>query len=279
MKKIIFLMIVIVFLPIQAAHSQLIIEAPLLEGLMTASGTAQVIYYAQSVANFTESLIQSVATVENLVRQVEMATNNLSRIGNVRSFDDFMDWYNRQLYLERRSVETFDSMGVTIGKKNYKITDVVGMANGMDDTFGSGFWEKEFTEEQNREMWLGLGLTASNYAYVQTWKAKERELAMKFLTSPTIKLEDYIDDITRGDEIMNSFASDKDKDIDHKIGEKELAAINAEMAVRNNKVLNEISMTLGDLQELKAVEMFQKNTPYDQPLMSPWETNGFRPLK
>ena len=178
------------FFPVQLAHAQVTptpVIAALSDALLLETGISQVIYYAQSVANFTESLIQSVATVENLVRQVEMATNNLSRIGNVRSFDDFMDWYNRQLYLERRSVETFDSMGVTIGKKNYKITDVAGMANGMDDTFGSGFWDDEFTEEQNKEMWLGLGLISANYAYVQTWKAKERELAMKFLTSPTIK--------------------------------------------------------------------------------------------
>jgi hypothetical protein len=64
-------------------------------------------------------------------------------------------------------------MHITIGKKNYKITDVEGIAYGFKDTF-IDYWDRELTEEQRREMWIELGVTPSNYAYISTWRERER---------------------------------------------------------------------------------------------------------
>jgi len=203
MKKFLLLSLIVVFLPVQAVHSQTPVIAALTDGLLTATGISNIIYYAESIAQFIQSVSNTAATVTNLVRQIQLAEQNLSRIGEVHSYKDFMEWYNRQLYLERKAEDTFHGMSVKIGKKNYKLTDVEGIAYGMNDTFGAGYWEKEFTEEQNREMWMRLGLTSSNYAYVQTWKEKEREIAKRFLTSSSNKNDEYMADMDRNNKIFD----------------------------------------------------------------------------
>ena len=263
MKKILFLLLVIVFLPVQV-HAQMTILAPSIDALLTATGIADAIYFAQNMAQFILSVANTAATVENLVRQVQMAEQNLSRIGDVHSFNDLMEWYNRQLYLERRSIETFKGMGLTIGKNKYKITDIEGMAYGFNETFVD-YWNQEFTEEQNREMWLGLGLTPANYAYVQTWKDREKNIARRFLTAASNKNQEYMDDMTRNNDILENIEADKNRGIDDKMGEKELLALNTEMAVHNNKALNDISYSLAEMQELEALKIYQDQDIYFPP--------------
>lgn len=280
MKKVLLLLLVIVFLPVQAVHSQLIIGAPILETLATKAGIDQVIYYAQSLEQMVISVQNAIATAQHLYNQVEMAQRNLSRIGEISSFSDFFDWYNRQLYLERRSAETFDKMSITIGKKDYRLTDIDGMAYGMQDTFVD-YWDREFTPEQRREMWLGLGMTPANYAYVQTWKQKEKELARKFLTSPAIKNNEYMQDMIRNNSILKRLAGDADMPLEDKMGEKEIAAINAEMSVHNNKILHDIGMSLAEIQEWLATERKLNEEIYFEPpaVSESFDKVYFRPLR
>jgi hypothetical protein len=101
--------------------------------------------------------------VDHLQTSAERSLQNLGSATDIKSWDDFKDWYNYQLYLERQTIRTFENMKVNIGGKNYHFTDVLGIYDGLKwETIE--FWDNEFTEEQRREMWTKAGLSPANYA-------------------------------------------------------------------------------------------------------------------
>jgi len=276
MKKFLFLFPALVFLPLQA-HSQVAIIAPALEFIVEETRLGQVAHFAQMVEDGAAQIEHLKNQAETLANAFQRSILNLSRIGEAKSWDDFMDWYNRQLYLEKMTEETFNGMNVSIGDKNYSLWDVENIAYGVKDTYVD-YWTDEFNEDQRKEMWLGLGLTPSNYAYVQTWKEKEKYLARKFLTSPAIQNNKYMQQMIRNNEFLRRLAGNAVLPEEEQLGEPELAAMEVEMAIANNVALNDLIMTVIDLLELKAVEMYQKQTPADQPVLSEWPDDVFKPL-
>ena len=276
MKRKWIVLLAVAFLPM-AVNAQMAVADVALQGLVTKSGIDQYIYYGQQIASNVEQIFHLAAQAEHMANTVKMQMNNLSRIGEIRSWDDFMDWHNRQLYLERRTEETIRGMNVSIGNKNYSLYDVEGIKGGLREQHVE-FWEKEFTEEQKREMWLGLGLTSSNYAYVQTWRQKEDYLAQRFLTATAVQNEESMNQLARDNDILNKLTRDVTAALDDKMGEKELAALQTELLVSNNVALNNIAMTLAEMQEMQAVDRRLRNTPVDAPPVSNWPRGGFRPL-
>jgi len=278
MKKFILVLLVMVFLPVTMAHAQLTVLAAATDALLAGSFAEQMIYYAQSLAQLVKTAEETVHMVEKMGNQIQMQMDNLENVSKVHNLKDFKSWYNRQIYLERRTEETFKDMNITIGKKKYNITDVEGMAYGFNDTY-IDYWNKEFTEEQRREMWTNLGVTPSNYVYIQTWKAREQKIAHEFLAAREIQNEEYKKNMEQNKDKIDALEEDKTKDNSEKMGEKGVAVINAETNIASNKVLNDIRGDIADIKELKSIEIYQKNTPVDQPPMSEWPENGIQPLK
>jgi uncharacterized phage infection (PIP) family protein YhgE len=279
MKKILLLVLVIVFLPVQTAHAQFTVEAPLLESLTTAFGIKQLAAFANQLAETVKSGTTLANQLYQMEQQAEKAARNLARMGEINSWDDFMKWYNRQLYLESETIDTFNNLGLKVGGKHYNFSDMEGMAYAMDDTFVE-FWNREFTEEQRRDVWLSAGLTPANYVYVQTWKEKEKNLAKRMLMSSTVQNNEYMQRMIRNNKNLTRLAADAQKAEAEKMDSKELAAITAETAINTNKDINDIKMSLANLDEYLSVRMYKENVPYDEPAMSPWsEKSGFRPMK
>jgi len=279
MKRFILLLLVILLLPVWNANAQVAVFDAILDGLLTTSNLNQVIYYGKQLADNFKQLEYMGKQAEHMLRTMEMATDNLSRIGDVKSWDDFMEWHNRQLYLERMTEQTFAGMKITIGKKSYSLTDIEGMAHGVKESYVD-YWDKEFTEEQRREMWVGLGMTPANYAYVQTWKDRERYLALKFLTSPTVQNNEYMRSMINNHKILERLLKDSSLPMEEKIGEKEIAAMQTEVLVDISRSLNDQNMMLADMLESKAVDKYLEQTPADTPVISSgWQENGFRRLK
>jgi hypothetical protein len=267
MKKYFFSLFVIVFLPVQGTHAQMTIVAPALEAMTAALGIEQAVAFGKQLAETVSSTITLASQLYHMEQQAEKALRNLSRMGEINSWDDFMNWYNRQLYLESQTIDTFNGLGLTVGGKHYNFSDMEGMAGAVDDTFVE-FWNKEFTEEQRRDVWISSGLTPANYVYVQTWKEKEKDLARRFLTSPTVQNNEYMRNMIRNNKILNRLATDVLKPENEKMDAKELAAITAETSINTNKDINDIKMTLAEMQELQAVKLYQENAPYDEPPIS-----------
>lgn len=282
MKRFVFVLLVAAFLPAAKVHGQFNVIAALTDSLLTSSGLSQLIYYLQTGIEIVNTATSTAGMLENLGKQAQRQVQNLQNIGNIHSYKDFTEWYNRQLYLERMTEETFNNLHVTIGGKDYLLADIEGMAYGIKDTY-VGYWDREFGEEQNREMWARLGMTSSNYAYVQTWKAREKELARQFLSARAIQNIEYKNDMERDKETLDEIEKDKAKSDDDssKMGDKGINAISAEYAVHNNKKLNNIEMALASIQDWLATQSkVNGDVKFDQPPVSDdFDRVFFRPMK
>jgi len=270
MKRLLILFLVVFFVPV-LSYGQMMVVDGAVASLLKISGVEQSIHYAQMVQDNITQIMHLASQVEYTIKSYEMAAKNLASIGDIRSWDDFMEWHNRQLYLERKTEEAFMGMNISIGKKNYSIFDVEGMTGGFDETYVK-YWENEFTEDQRREMWTNLGLTSSNYAYVKTWQSREQELARQFLAGTAVKNAEYMESVAKANAIKERLAADKD------IGEldkKEMDAMQIEMLVDIAKSLNDLNLSIALQNEMAAVKMRLDDAPIDAPLLAEWPQDAF----
>jgi hypothetical protein len=257
------------------ANAQMAVTAPLLEGLMTSMKIDQLFYYADSVVQMVQSAQNTYNQFQNMLRMEKMAMNNLKGIADVKSYDDFMAWYNRQLYLERQAENKFKNMGVNVGGKNFRLEDISEIPNAMKETYFHA-WDKEFSEKQRQEMWRKMGLSPANYTYVQTWKAREAAIAKNILTKRETVNEEYMDDMERNKDMLDRIAEDKNRPDDQKMGEKELLSMLVEVNVANNKKLNDMAMDNAEANELELARNKQEETPPNPPRLSEsWDYSPF----
>jgi len=276
MRKTLLLMVV-VFFPMQA-YSQLVLMDPLVSAVMQATHIEQVIYYAQQLEDNIMQIENFRRMIENTGQQIDMAVQNLKSLDKIESWDDFVEFYNRQLYLERQAMQSFDNMHVTIGKKDYKLTDVYGMAEGFMETHVD-YWNKEFTEEQRKEMWLGLGLTPANYAYVQPFRAKANELTKQGLTAVGIQNDWYTRNMEKNYERQKIMAEDKYKDVNDQLGEKGMLMMILDSLIETNKVMNDVAMNQAIEREERAVDKALDKAPKYKPPLADWsERTGFEKI-
>jgi len=279
MKKIILLLLVVFLFPIQFSFTQVLLVADAaMEVIATYSTVEQIIHYGQQIMEWVETANRFQSQVNHWKFQVERTLQNLKSAKDIKSYKDFMSWYNRQLYLERQTMDMFQKANISIGNKNYSLYDMEGIIDAVDDRY-IDYWNKEFTDKQRKEMWVGLGLTPSNYAYVQTFKQKERELARKAFYSTDIQNEAYIQNMERNNERQNKLAADKNLSVEDQMGEKEVMQLQLESSMENNKVLNDIAMMQAQQLEMQAAQYYLDQAEPDAPLLSDWPEDGFRPLK
>jgi hypothetical protein len=275
MKKLRCVFFLIVFLSGPFAHAQLAVIAAATDTILAASGIEQFIYYIQSMAQLVTNVQHAYDQLQNMIRAEQRVIRNLRGITDIKSWDDFMSWYNRQLYLEKQVEEKFNNLGVKIGKKTYHVKDIADIPYALKETYVD-YWDEEFTEEQRREMWINLGLTPSNYAYIQTWKQREKDLIKKFLTKPEIQNDEYMEAMTRNSELADRLAEDRNKSDDDRMGEKEIASMEVEISIATNKTINDIAMTLAEMQEMQATQLLKNLTPDDSPPVSEsWDKSYF----
>ena len=278
MKKIFLLVPIIICLtvPLPRANAQITAVIAAMDAGTIAWYAEQAVYWGQQLKNLAKSVEHAKDQFDAMIRAEERALKNIQGITNVESWDDLMSWTNRQIYLERQAEARFNTIGVKIGDKNYKIKDIADIPEALKDTY-LDFWNKDFTEAQRREMWYRLGLTPANYNYIQVWKKRERDFIEKYMTKTEVINEEYMDTTARLAEIRQDLAADRDNP---EIGEKELLSMNVEMMTLVTKGIVGIDATLAEMQEQKAIEMMQNNAPPSSPPLSPgWNESYFSPMR
>jgi hypothetical protein len=255
-------------------YAQFAVTAPVLESLMQWTHLDQVIYYAQAIEQQVQAATTAYNQFQNMVRAEQRALENLQGLGKIRNFDDFMSWYNRQLYLERQAESRFTNMGVKIGNTNYKLKDIDKIPDAANSQYVE-YWNNEFTPEQRRDMWYNLGMTPTNYAYVQTWKAKEDEIGQILLGNSGI-----IDEENNAAEEQNKALYDQVMNED--VGEKGVLQAIFQVLVDNNRAIRQSNADRArkdayDLAKDKQQEL-PGNKP-DEPLLSDWWGKSYyRPI-
>jgi len=112
MKKIIILLLAMASLPCRGIRAQLVstVSAPALESIQTSSAFQQSLYWFQQALDMTEQITNTLTMITHLEKQIENQVKNFQNMGKIHSYKDFMDWYNRQIYLERKTEEAYNNM-------------------------------------------------------------------------------------------------------------------------------------------------------------------------
>jgi len=270
-------LLVVVFFPLHSSFAQMIVADAAVAGLLQSTHAENLIRYIQMIDEAKNQVIHLKQQLEHAATQSAIAIKNMQGLKNVDSWDDFMNWYNRQLYYERRTIESVKGMNVSIGKKNYSLYDLEGIRDGLKDEY-IDYWDKEFTEEQRREMWLGLGLSPSNYAYVQPYRVKGRELARQFIAMSQIQNERNLKNTEEYKKDRDAILLDDSLPEDKQMGDKELQQRILLATNRNGEALGDIAAMTA-----KQLEMQGIDKALDAPLKEPqqvsnWDT-GFERLK
>jgi hypothetical protein len=212
--------------------------------------------------------------LQNAIRMEEMALRNLRNIGEVKSFDDFMDWYNRQLYLERQAESRFKNMNVKIGGQSYAMGEIENIPGDLQSSF-KNTWDNGLTDSQRRQMWQNLGLTPANYAYVKTWEAKEKELAISILTKRQTRNDEAMTAALRESEIADKISGDQFKSDEQKMSDKTLLALIAELMMGTNRAIRDMHNDQLEAAEMDLIHNRQEQTPPPETVVSPWNNPMF----
>jgi ASC-1-like (ASCH) protein len=254
------------------------VTAPVLEGIMTATHADQIIYYAQSILQMVENATNTYNQFQNMLRAEQRALNNLKGLSNVKSFDDFMDWYNRQLYLDRQAEQRFTRLGVKIGSKTYRVADIENIPGAAKESYVD-YWKNEFSDEQRKQMWINLGMTPSNYAYVQTWKTREKELMEKILTKKDVINEENMEAAQREQELLKALEEDAKLPEDQRMGEKALAQMTLKELIELNRTMRNMAYDQAEAEERRlAREKAGDAPPNTTGLSGLWGKDMFEPL-
>jgi hypothetical protein len=248
-----------------------VVTAPALETIMNKTHLDQVLYYVQMIDQQIQAAQNTYNQYQNMIRTEQRALENLRGITSVGSLDDFMDWYNRQLYMERQAENRFKNMGIMIGGTRYNLADIDQIPDAAQTRYGVEYWN-DFTPEQQREMWLNLGMTPSNYAYVQAWKAKERAIAGLILSNRDVINEENMAAMERNDQIL-ARAMNED------VGEKGVLQAILEVMVDTNRATREASHDAAAFREWEYTRSRQQEAPPNDPVLSEmWGRELFGPI-
>ncbi|MDR2941718.1 MAG: hypothetical protein LBV17_03905 [Treponema sp.] len=271
MKRFLLVIVVSLFLPCLNVHGQMAVADAALTTLMRLTHGETIVYFAQQVENQVDQIKQFVTMIQNAEKQIEMARQNLESIKNIDSWDDFVNFYNRQLYYERMAIEKVKGMNVSIGKKNYSLYNLEGIANGLDDTYIK-YWEKEFTEEQRREMWLALGLSPENYAFVQPYRQKGLEIAREMRAMSLIQEDKNQKDSVANKKKKDALAKDMAQTEDNKkMGQKEVLENILDVAIQTDEKLSDISAMQAKDMEMKGIDKALNSPIKPTPRPSNWD--------
>jgi hypothetical protein len=279
------ILLAVIFLAgsIRTVNAQFVgfVSAPILETISSNSFVEQVIYYAQSIGQMVQSGVNSYNQLQNMIKMSELAYQNLRGIVEIESWDDFMSWYNRQLYLERQVERRFSNMGMSIGGKTYKFSDMEDMKNvqgALKSTYVD-YWDNEFTPEQRREMWTNLGLSPANYAYIQTWQEREKQLAALALTKLDVINEDNMAAAGQQNEINEQLKADQNKPDDQKLGEKDLAKLSLQVQMDTNKATRQMLYDQAEADARRVAAERLNDVPPNPPHLSDsWGKSFFSPI-
>jgi hypothetical protein len=239
------------------------VTAPILE----AHALTQIGHMITQVENTYQSAVNTYNQFQNMLRAEQRALNNLKGVTDIKSWDDFKKWYNRQLYLERQAEDRFNNMGVKLGTKTYTMANIEDIPKASLN-YVTDFLKDDFSDAEKKEIWTKMGLAPSNYVYLQVWNTREKNLAKSLLTKKDTINEDNQKWYERMNDIKNILVDDATKPEDEKLQEKGLLQYLLEVMMDTNKVTREMSYDNAVMNEYNLSQDKQAETPPNPPQLS-----------
>jgi hypothetical protein len=193
----------------------------------------------------------------------------LSRIGDVRDYDSYMNWFNRQLYLERQAENKFNAIDVKIGTESYKLTQIADMPKAVKEGyFDKEIWENSLSERERKEIWTKTGLTPENYTYIKVWQAREEELGEEIMTKLEIINEESNARAEARAAMTEKINADAGLPEKEKMGDKEMQIMQLQTQMETNEILSDIQHDNAVKAELEYAQAMEAAVPANRPVLS-----------
>jgi len=233
-----------------------IVSAPLLESLMAETHAEDILYYVQQVEQMVQSVETAYRQYETFLRAEERALANLEGITKVESYEDFMNWYNRQVSLEKAAEKRIAGMKLSIGDEAYDLAEI----NSIPEAFANqgakavDVWKNGLSPQERKRVYVNMGLSPGNYEYIKAWGEKEKAIMDLLLTNADIVNEDNMEAAERNQEIA-------DQALNGDVGEKGVMQAMLEIMLDTNIAIRQANYDAAKARELEAVRTAQAKTP------------------
>ncbi|MDR2095375.1 MAG: hypothetical protein LBP76_07630 [Treponema sp.] len=252
------------------SYAQLAVFDAAVQTILEATQIEQFIHYAQMLQQTIENVQNTYQQVQAMVRAEQRALENLRSISEVTSFDDFMQWQNRQLYMEREVEDRFNNMGIKIGKDTYHMSEIQEIPDAAKKTYVD-YWDGEFTEEQREEMYTTLGLSPGNYVYTKTWRDREDQIARTILNRAQVLNDENSANAERQYEIARRYRT-----ADESLTEKKILMEMHETLMGLDRAVRNLSQQQAERDAYDQALYMQAQTPPNPPrLSSGWNRDDF----
>jgi hypothetical protein len=251
----------------------------ILSPILTSNFGTQIGHMLTQIDEMRKSVAAAEDQLQRTIAAEKRALNNLKGVTDIKSWDDFMKWTNRQLYLERQAEDRFNNMGVKLGTKTYTMATIEDIPKASLN-YVTDLFKDDFSDAEKKEIWTKMGLAPSNYTYLQVWNTREKNLAKSLLTKKDTINEDNQKWYERMNDIKNILVDDATKPEDEKLQEKGLLQYLLEVMMDTNKVTREMSYDNAVMNEYKLSQDKQAETPPTPPQLSDgWNrTDDFGPI-
>jgi len=277
MKKV-FVVLALVFIfafPVQT-HASGIIGGAAVSGTLAALMANDWVIEAEQIVQWAQQAKDMLEQIGHMKTAAERYKRNLLAIMDVKSFQDFMKWYNRNLYIEQEAERIYNGMGVKIGGKNYSLSEIDEIPDALLNAITDPHWD-DSPEEVNYRIWKTFGLSPSNYFYLKTWQQRNEDIKKRFISAREMHGKEFDEAVERNNAVLG-FYSDPDRDEEDLDANK--IAMNAHSTqMQIEMVLRDLSLSLDDLKDYIA-SRDEENRYIPNPSMpeKSWNDDPFRPI-
>ena len=277
MKKKIILFLLLCLLLSSNVYSQVVplltLDA-LVAGIIQNSVIEDIIFYGQTAQHYIETVQYFFDQAERWGEQVIHFSKVLRSAEDIESFDDFMEFYNKALQAEQQMNRMFSNLSISIGGNTYSWDNINTLGEQLNDDL-IGFWDREMTEEERKNMWLNLGLTPSNYAYVKPYRDLANLVSNELFVSPDVQASMSQRTHERINDRLNMLANAEDDDM----GQVEIAQYQLESSLYMESVLDNIARELALQSQFMSLHYRLDNAPGNQTNVTDISApNAYKPL-
>jgi hypothetical protein len=214
----------------------------------------QLEHLAATIANGIQ-IIESVQVAYNQlqygIKTAEAALQNLQSfdISKMQSLDDWMDFANKQMTLERRTEAIFSNIGVRVGGKTYGLLEAMDIPEAIIEG-EINQWNSEFTDRERKKIWTQWGLQPANYYYMKTWQEREKVLVEKMAAKPEALAETQKETAVKVDKVVGESRSSESANALSQ-AQIEMQGIQTEQLMQINRQLAEQSALMSAEAQLK----------------------------
>jgi len=233
------------------------------------------IWQGKELAESVKSAERLYDQLQHLIRTEERYLKNLRSIMDVKSFDSFMGWFNRSLYISQEAERIYSGMGIKVGGKAYDLAEIDQIPDALRSEFADRHYS-DLSESERYKLWTDMGLAPSNYFYLKTWQKRGEDLKKRFIAAREMHADEIEEAADRNNAVLEEYSND---DRDDNLDSNKIAMNSHATQMQIEMVLRDLSLSVDDLKDYIVTRDEEMNTP-PSPVApySGWNNPVFSPI-